>query len=105
MSEQPGAPRPSRPQEKKHVWDDPANVRRLLVVFWTVCGLLLLVDLAVHRHLSFKHGELPMEGWFGFYPFYGFVACVLLVLIAKQMRKVLIRDEDYYDDADGGGAP
>jgi hypothetical protein len=33
----------------------------------------------------------------GFYAFYGFVACVLLVLIAKQMRKVLMRKEDYYD--------
>ena len=29
---------------------------------------------------------------------YGFVACVLLVLIATQMRKVLMRkEEDYYD--------
>jgi len=34
----------------------------------------------------------------GFYALFGFVACVVLVLIAKEMRKVLMRDEDYYDD-------
>ena len=50
-----------------------------------------------HKHLSFEHGELPVEGWFGFYALYGFVACVLLVLVAKQLRKILMRDEDYYD--------
>ena len=33
----------------------------------------------------------------GFYAGYGFVACVLLVLIAKEMRKLLMRREDYYD--------
>jgi hypothetical protein len=26
------------------------------------------------------------------------VACTLLVLIAKQMRKILMRKKDYYDD-------
>jgi hypothetical protein len=36
---------------------------------------------------------------FGFYSVYGFVACVLLVLLAKEMRKLLIRKEDYYDEA------
>ena len=29
---------------------------------------------------------------------YGFVACVLLVLIAKEMRKIVMRNDDYYDD-------
>ena len=29
-----------------------------------------------------------------------FIACVVLVLIATQMRKVLMRPEDYYDDDD-----
>ena len=31
------------------------------------------------------------------YGIFGFVACVALVLIAKQLRKVLMRREDYYD--------
>ena len=93
-------PREDGRPERKHVWDDPKNVQILLIVFWTACGVMLLLDLFVDRYLSFKQDEFPMEGWFGFYGFYGFVACVLLVLVAKQMRKVLMRREDYY----GSGA-
>ena len=33
----------------------------------------------------------------GFYGFYGFVSCVGLVLLAKQIRKILGRKENYYD--------
>ena len=55
--------------------------------------ILLALDLVVHRHVSH-----PWEAMFGFYAVYGFVACVLLVLLAKEMRKVLIRNEDYYDE-------
>ena len=41
-----------------------------------------------------------------FYGFYGFIGCVFLVLAAAQLRKVLMRDEDYYErksDEDGKG--
>ena len=30
--------------EKRHVWDDPANVKKLLWVFWTVCAIAFAVD-------------------------------------------------------------
>ena len=86
-----------RPGERKHVWDDPKNVRRLIQWFLGSCVVMFLLDAVVHRHESFEHGELPVEMWFGFYSIYGFVACVLLVLVAKQMRKVLMRPEDYYE--------
>ena len=83
--------------EKRHVWDNPKNVQIFLWSLSACCVVLLALDFVVHRHLSFEHGELPYEGWFGFHAFYGFVACVVLVLVAKQMRKVVMRDEDYYD--------
>lgn len=84
--------------ERRHVWDEPKNVRRLIHFFWFVCALLFLADPFLHRHSSFEGGEWVTEGWIGYYCFYGFVACVLLVLIAKQMRRVLMRREDYYGD-------
>ena len=37
------------------------------------------------------------EEWFNFYGFYGFIGCVFLVLMAKELRKLVMRDEDYYD--------
>jgi hypothetical protein len=79
--------------EKKHVFDDPKNVRLLLRIFYICCVVLFLADAVYHRHAVH-----PWESLFGFYALYGFGACVLLVLIAKEMRKVLMRREDYYDD-------
>lgn len=80
------------PREKQHVFDKPENVNRLLRGFYAVCALLLLFDFFVHRHVSHGWENLP-----GFYAIYGFVACVLLVLIAKEMRKLVMRRDDYYD--------
>lgn len=78
--------------EKTHIWDRPENVSRLLYVFYALCIGLVLLDLFVHRHIAH-----PWERFFGFHAFYGFVACWLLVVVAKLMRKVLMRGEDYYD--------
>ena len=79
--------------ERNHFFDDPANVKKVLRVFYVICAVLLLADFALHRHVYHA-----WEGLWGFYALYGFVACVLLVLIAKEMRKLLMRGEDYYDD-------
>ncbi len=79
--------------ERQHVFDRPANVKRLLGVLYLLCVLLLAVDFIYHRH-----AEHPWESLWGFYGLYGFVACVSLVLIAKQLRRLLKRPEHYYDE-------
>ena len=79
--------------KRTHFFDDPGNVKKVLRVFYVICAVLLLADFVIHRHVYHE-----WEGLWGFYPAYGFVACVLLVLIAKEMRKFLMRREDYYDD-------
>ncbi|GJL80681.1 MAG: hypothetical protein DHS20C01_03150 [marine bacterium B5-7] len=81
--------------DKQHVFDNPRNVRLVVRVLIVCCVILLLADLVIHRHV-----DNPLEALFGFYAFYGFVACVVLVLLAKEMRKVLMRNEDYYDSVD-----
>ena len=73
--------------------DVPRNIKWLLRVFYVVCAGLLLLEFVIHRHVYHDWEQL----W-GFYGVYGFVACTLLVLIAKQMRKILMRKKDYYDD-------
>ena len=84
-----------RKDEKQYLFDNPRNVSRLLTGFYVICGILLVLDFVLHRHTVHSWEHLP-----GFYALYGFVACVLLVLIAKEMRKVLMRKEDYYDVGD-----
>ena len=83
--------------ERKHFFDDPARVRLVIRALFAACALLLAADFVVHRHLSFREGVFGPEAWWGFYGIYGFVACVLLVLGATQLRRVLMRDEDYHD--------
>ncbi len=79
-------------EKKDHIFDKPENVRRLLGTFFVSLGLLLVAELFIH-----KHPEFPWEGSFGFFASYGFVSCVSLIYIAKLLRKVVRRDEDYYD--------
>lgn len=79
-------------EPKSHFFDNPRNVSLLMKAFYAACILLFLVDFIYHRHAVH-----PWENMLGFYGVFGFVACVALVLIAKEMRKLLMRDEDYYD--------
>lgn len=79
--------------EKKHIFDNPKNIKRAIHGLYAICLLALLGDFIVYRHV-----DHPWEALFGFYGLYGFVACVILVLVAKELRKILMRGEDYYDD-------
>lgn len=79
--------------EHERTWiDDPKNVDRIVYALYAVCALLVVIDPFVH-----KHGPFAIEHVWGFYAFYGFVACVGLVLAAKWLRTILMRSEDYYD--------
>jgi peptidoglycan/LPS O-acetylase OafA/YrhL len=79
-------------QEKQHLFDKPENIKRLLGILYLCCALLLVADLFIHRHVTHA-----WESLWGFYALFGFLACVVLVLLAKQLRKILKRPEDYYD--------
>lgn len=79
----------------QHVFDKRENVKRTLRILYAICAVLLLADFLIHRHVTHA-----WEALFGFYAVYGFVACVILVLVAKEMRKLLMRKEDYYDMGD-----
>ena len=78
---------------------DPAIVNRIVYALYAICGLFVLVDIvAWFTHVPFhKHGHYDWELIPGFHAAYGFVACVLLMLAATELRKLVMRDEDYYD--------
>ncbi len=77
---------------KRHIFDDPKNIGRVRQVLYTVCALSLGAEIFVSRHVDHPWEALP-----GFYSLYGFAASVILVTVAKELRKVLMRGEDYYD--------
>ena len=92
-----------RPQGERRYWlDDPSNVTKIVWTLGTVCVLLVVAD-AFYA----KHGHFPIEHVFGFYALFGFVAYVGLIFLAKRLRTILMRPEDYYvrDYRDRNSAP
>ena len=79
--------------ESQGFFDKPENIKKMLRVFYAICIGLVVVDFIVHRHIYHDWENIP-----AFYAVYGFVGCVVLVLIAKEMRKFLMRKEDDYDE-------
>jgi len=78
---------------KVYLFDQPKNVKRLLWSLYISLALLIIVDFFIPKHPYFPWEEYP-----SFYATYGFVSCVLLVLVAKYaLRKIVKRSEDYYD--------
>mgnify|MGYP000353769568 CR=1 FL=1 len=80
----------------KGMFDNPKNVRRILHLLYGCCGILFLLDFVIHRHVLHS-----WENLWGFYPIYGFIGCVILVIVATWMRTFLMRSEDYYGDVEG----
>jgi hypothetical protein len=81
-----------QPDEPPRLWDRKQNVDRLIRAFYGLCVVLVLLEFVIHRHVAH-----PWERLFGFHAWYGFAACWVLVVLAKQMRRALMRSEDYYD--------
>lgn len=78
--------------ERKYWLDERKNVDKVWWGLCAVCALLVVIDLFLHRHAHWDWEAIP-----GFYAGFGFVAFYAIVLAGKHLRKVLIRDEDYYD--------
>lgn len=74
---------------------DPNRVIRCLLY---ACGVFMALDLLFLASSVDKHAHYTWENAIWFYAAYGFVSCVLLVLISKHLlRPSVMRDEDYYD--------
>ena len=75
-----------------HWLERRGSVGKIIRSLALVCGLVVLADFFYE-----KHGHYPWENFPGVYALFGFVSCVVLVLAATQLRRILKRDEDYYD--------
>lgn len=77
---------------KRFLWADSTDaVERVILGLGILCLVLFVLDFIVHRH-----AYAPGEGLPGFYAVVGFGAFTLIVLGAKQLRKLILRNEQYY---------
>ncbi len=82
-------------EEKQYFFDNPRNVKLVIYSLYGSCGILLLLDFVIHRHIIHH-----WEGLLGFYSIYGLIGCIAIVLSSKILRLFVERDENFYGDED-----
>ena len=65
-------------------------VTRVLLAFGAV---LVVLEFVVHRHGEIAAEDIPL-----FPAVYAFFICIFIVVGGIYLRKIAMRDEDYYDD-------
>ena len=81
--------------------DKPKAVRRFFFAVYLICGALLVAVFFLFGVENAHPHPLEESVRFLVYPMYGFISFWFLVLVAKPMRKLLIRSEDYYERGSG----
>lgn len=81
------------PDEPQHWLVRKSTIRLIWIVSVVVLAVLTLLDLAIKKKSYFE-----IEDGFGFGSWYGFLACVVLVVGSKLLGMVLKRPDTYYDD-------
>lgn len=88
----------SRRGEREHWLVRPRTIRGL----WWGFSMILLLTVVAQLAIPVK-GYFAVDGWFGFGAGYGFVSCLIMVLVAKVMGWLLKRPDDYYEESQGAG--
>lgn len=79
-------------KKELNFFDKEKNVSNFLKLFYLSLFVLLSADFFIHKHDHVEIGNAP-----AFYASYGFISCVMLIFIAKVLRVLIKRDENYYD--------
>lgn len=82
-----------RPKRDGHFLARRETLRAVRIASAVALALVVLAELVVERHPYFGIDE-P----FGFYAWFGFGACVAMVLIARLIGRILKRADDYYGE-------
>lgn len=80
------------PPKDEQGWADRPRVQRAIrIALYVVCAVLLLVEPGIHRHAYNDIEAVPF-----IYALYGFAALWVAVAVAKGLRRLIRRDEDFY---------
>ena len=60
-------------------------------------SILLLASLVLIQIILPIKGHSEVESWIGFGAWFGFIACILMILFSKILGYVVKRSEDYYE--------
>lgn len=71
----------------------PDTIRGLWIGFVAVLVALVLLNFAIH-----PEGGFGVDGSFGFFAWFGFASCVVLVVFSKVLGVFLKRNDGYYQE-------
>ncbi len=81
--------------DKTHWLDEPQHVKLLWRLFLGVLVLIVAIGALTPLHPYFD-----IESVFGFYAWFGFVACAAMIVVAKGLALLLKRPDTYYRERD-----
>lgn len=91
---------PDIPDDEKSVWERAGTIRLIWIVLIAGCvlsaagGFVLAARHEMHPHFTID--KFP-----AFYGAVGFISFSFIVLVGQHLRKILMRDENYYDEPEG----
>lgn len=72
-----------------------SRTKTLRWIMFGILALLVILDVIIPA----KYERFPWDGIGGFGAVYGFVSCVLIIVVSKALGYALLyRREDYYDE-------
>lgn len=80
------------PDKKQTGLDSPAFGQK---VVWAV--VIISIGLGLADFMYHKHGHFEIENVPAFYGIFGFLAFIFVVFVGVILRKIIMRDEDYYE--------
>lgn len=82
----------------------PESIRKLWMGFYALLGVLLLLDpkllelVHILEHDPHHEPHFVVDGWPVFYALYGFITCLLMVVVSKKLiGALLMRPDTYYE--------
>jgi hypothetical protein len=77
--------------DKTHWLDEPRHVKLLWRLFLGILVLVVVIGALIPLHPHFD-----LESLFGFYAWFGFIACAVMILVAKGLALLIKRPDTYY---------
>ena len=83
---------------KKHWLYREENHYKLWLMQFFILILAIIPEFFMHHHAHFESKKLLIDSGFGFFAWYGFLSCALMVVGAKLLATLIKRKDDYYDE-------
>ena len=85
-------------EKQKHWLYRDENRQKLWLIQIAILVLAIIPEFFINHHAYFTDQGINVDGRHGFYAWYGFTTCAVMVIAAKILGFVLKRKDDYYDE-------